>query len=200
MPVTMPSTTAFVTSSFFLETNTQTFESPLNRVTQRLELQGQRWRATWTLPPMSKANAAPWIAFFMKLKGTVNTFTASDPDWQTNLGAWSGTPLVKGASQTGNSLIIDGCTAGVTGWAKAGDYFNVSGKLRRVTADANSNGSGEVTLSFEPPIYTAPADNAAITKNPATVEMRLLDDGAGEWESGIGNIYSSKTFSAVEAL
>lgn len=200
MPVTMPSNVGFVASSFYLETNTRAFESPINRVTQRLELAGQRWRATWTLPPMAKADAAQWIAFFLKLKGQVSTFLASDPDWQTNLGAWSGTPLVKGAGQTGSSLLIDGCTAGVTGWAKAGDYFNVNGKLHRATADANSNGSGEVTLTFEPPAYVAPSDNAAITKNPATVEMRLLDDGTGEWSSGLGTIYESKTFSAVEAL
>lgn len=198
--VTMPSTTRFVSSSFFLETNTQTFESPINRARQTVELGGQRWRGTWTLPPMSKTDAAAWIAFFLKLKGQSGTFTASDPDWQTNLGAWSGTPLVKGAGQTGNTLLIDGCNTSVTGWAKAGDYFNVASKLYRVTADANSNVSGEVTLSFEPPIYVAPADNAAITKNPATIQMRLMDDMSGEWTSGVGYIYDSKTFSAIEDL
>lgn len=196
----MPSTTNFVSSSFFLETNTQTFESPLNRKTQRLELAGQRWRATWTLPNMSKQSAALWIAFFMKLKGQSETFTASDPDWQTNLGAWTGTPLVKGAGQTGNSLIIDGCTNSITGWGKAGDYFNVNSKLYRLTADCNTNGSGETTLAFEPPIYAAPADNAPITKNPATVEMRLISDVSGEWQSTFGAIYESRSFSAIEAI
>lgn len=200
MTITMPSTTAFATSSFFLETNTQTFESPLNRAAQRLELSGQRWRGTWTLPAMTKANAAAWISFFMQLKGQVNTFTASDPDWQTNLGAWSGTPLVKGASQTGNSLLIDGATINITDWGKAGDYFNLASRLYRLTASANSNGSGEVTLAFEPPILVAPADNAALTKNPATIEMRLLDDSSGEWTSGISNIYESRSFSAVEDI
>lgn len=200
MTILMPTTTGFVSSSFFLETNSQTFESPLSRKTQRLELAGQRWRATWTLPPMSKANASAWIAFFMKLKGRVNTFTASDPDWQTNLGAWSGTPLVNGASQTGNSLIIDGCTNSITSWGKAGDYFNVNSKLYRLTADCNTNGSGQTTLVFEPPIYTAPADNAVISKNPATIEMLLLDDQQGEWTSGLGAIYESKTFAGIEAL
>lgn len=198
--VTMPSTTKFVSSSFYLESNSQVFESPLSRTQQVLELQGQRWRATWTLPPMTKADAAPWIAFFLQLKGRLNTFTASDPDWQANLGAWSGTPLVKGASQTGNSLIIDGCTNSITGWGKAGDYFNVNSKLYRLTADCNTNGSGETTLVFEPPIYVAPADNAPITKNPATVEMRLMSDSDGEWVSGLGYIYESKTFSAVQDL
>ena len=198
--VTMPSTTNFVVSSYFLEANTQTFESPLNRATQRLELRGQRWRANWTLPAMSRAAAAPWIAFFMLLKGQTNTFTASDPDWQTNLGVWTGTPLVNGGSQTGNSLIIDGCTTGVTGWSKAGDYFNLASKLYRLTADCTTNGSGQTTLVFEPPIYTAPADNAAITKNPATIQMRLISDTMGEWQSGFGAIYESRSFSAVEVL
>ncbi len=200
MTITMPTTTAFESSSFYLETNTQTFESPIAKTVKTQELSGQRWRATWTLPQMTKANAASWIAFFLKLKGMSETFTASDPDWQTNLGAWSGTPLVNGAGQTGNTLLIDGASLSVTGWGKAGDYFNVNSKLYRLTADCNSNGSGEVTLEFEPPIYVAPADNAAITKNPATVQMRLLDDTSGEWSSGIGYIYDKKTFSAVEVL
>jgi hypothetical protein len=196
----MPTATGFINSSFYLETLTQKFESPLTRKTQRLELQAQRWVANWTLPPMTRANAAQWIAFFLKLKGQINTFTASDPDWQTNLGAWSGTPLVKGGSQTGNTLLIDGCNTSVTGWAKAGDYFNVNSKLYRITTDCNSNGSGEVTLAFEPPIYNSPADNAPLTCNPATASMILISDNLGEWNSGLGFIYDSKTFAGIEAL
>lgn len=198
MPISLPIYPAFKTSSFYLETNTQTFESPLSRATQRLELSGQRWRATYTLPRMTKVQAAAWIAFFMKCKGMSETFTASDPDWKTNLGAWSGSSLVVGAGQTGNSLNIDGCTASITGWAKAGDYFNVGGELKRITADANSNGSGEVTLSFEPPLRASPADNATITCNPATCNMILTSDVLGEWNSNNNKIYDEKTFTAYE--
>lgn len=201
--VAMPSNIAFISSSFFIETNTQTFESPINRKTQRIELTGQRWRATWTLPAMSKTNAALWIAFFMKLKGRVNTITASDPDWQTNTGEMVnslGSPLVNGASQTGNSLIIDGASINITNWGKAGDYFNVNSKLYRLTAACSTNGTGQTTLVFEPPIYVAPADNAVIGVHPATVEMMLLDDNVLEWNSGHGYVYDQKTFSAVEVL
>ena len=200
MTITMPSATRMIDSSFYLETNTQTFESPINKVVQTLELQGARWRFNFTLPRLSKAQFAPWKAFIMKCKGRAETFTASDPEWQTNLGAWTGTPLVKGASQTGNSLIIDGCTASITGWGKAGDYFNVSSRLHCLTADANTNGSGETTLAFEPPIYTAPADNAPLTFSPATIQMRLMDDGIGDWPSDHNGIYESKSFSAVEDI
>jgi hypothetical protein len=147
MTILMPSYTKIVTSSFYLETNTQTFESPLNRKTQRLILQGQRWRANYVLPNMSRADAAEWIAFFMKLRGQVETFTARDPDWLTNLGAWTGTPLVMGGGQTGSTLNIDGAPNSITNWARAGDYFNVAGRLHRLTASANSNGSGQVTAN-----------------------------------------------------
>ncbi len=198
--VTMPITPGFVSSIFYLEANSQVFESDISRVTQRAELGGQRWRLTFTLPPMTVKQAAPWIAFFMQCKGQVSTFSAYDPDWKRNLGAWTGTPLVKGASQTGNSLLIDGCTANVTGWAKAGDYFNCNSRLYRLTQDANTNGSGETTLYFEGPIYSAPADNAPITCNPATATMRLIDDGQGSWMSNKNRIYEQRTFSAVEAI
>jgi len=136
----------------------------------------------------------------MQLKGRVNTFYASDPDWQRNLGAWTGTPLVKGASQTGNTLLIDGCTASVTNWARAGDYFSVNGELKRCTAAKNSDGSGEVTLAFEPPLRASPADNAALTFNPATCTMILTSDQVAEWNSNQNKIYDEKSFTAYEVF
>jgi len=116
-------------------------------------------------------------------------------------GARGGTPLVNGANQflldaavttallssNTQSLVIDGASNSITGWAKAGDVFTLAGvyavnpKTRQstgrlqefvVTADANSNGSGAVTLSISPQMVTTgkyqnvsagPADNAALT-------------------------------------
>lgn len=114
-------------------------------------------------------------------------------------GARGGTPLVNGASQNvtydsvknvfTSSLIIDGASNSITGWAKAGDVFTIAGVymvnprtkattaiLQQfvVTADADSSGAGAVTLTVSPPIISAagqphrtvnaaPADNAALT-------------------------------------
>lgn len=200
MPINMPINPAFKASSFYLQTNTQIFESPINRATQRLELQGQRWVASFTLPKMTRSQAAEWIAFFMQLKGRTGTFYASDPDWQTNIGLWSGIPLVKGAGQTGNTLLIDGCTASQTNWARAGDYFTVNSELKRCTASKNSNGSGEVTLTFEPPLRASPADNAVISFNPATCNMILTSDDIMDWNSNHNKIFDEKTFSAYEVF
>lgn len=102
-------------------------------------------------------------------------------------GTATGTPLINGASQTGSSLVTDGWTASQTPILKKGDVFTLAGvhsvnpvsylstgNLQQftVTADANSDGSGNATLSISPAITTSgayqtvdasPADNAAIT-------------------------------------
>lgn len=78
-------------------------------------------------------------------------------------GAGGGTPLVNGAGQTGNTLAIDGLPNSITGVYLKGDMLGCSDMLFMVTVDANSNGSGQTTVTFEPPMWKVPADNAVIT-------------------------------------
>ena len=197
----MPSTLGFIrASNFYLETNTQIYTSPLNKTVQTVELAGARWRMDITLRQMTRSDATRWIGFLSKLRGMSGTFYASDPDWQTNIGVGTGTPLVNGAAQTGTSLIIDGCTASVTGWLKAGDYFSIGGELKRLTADCDTNGSGETTLVFEPYLRTSPADNAVVTVTSPKAKMRLTDDNQLSWQSNHNGLYSEKTISAFESI
>lgn len=197
--IDMPVTPGFTDCNFYLEANTQTFTSPFTRATQRQELAGARWRASYSLPAMTRRQAAPWIAFFLKLKGRVNTFNAYDPDWKTPLGPAGGTPLVKGGSQTGISLLIDGCTPN-TLFLHAGDPFGVNGELKRLTADATANGSGEVTLYFEPYLRSSPPDSAPITVIRPTCTMILTDDNQGSYTCDKNGIYQPKTFTAYEVF
>lgn len=127
-------------------------------------------------------------------------FNAYDPDRKTPLDVATGTPLVKGAGQNGNTLAIDGCTPGVTGWLKAGDYFSVNSELKQFTADASTNGSGEATLAFQPALRNSPEDNAPLTVTGATCTMILADDRQGIWEADVSGIYEEKTFSKVEVF
>jgi hypothetical protein len=196
----MPAAPNFTRSRFGLETNTQTFESPLTRNVQRVLLGGARWTASYTLPRMNRAQAAAWQAFFLQLEGRTNTFSGFDPDAKTPRGAATGTPLVNGGSQTGSSLTIDGCTASVTAWLKAGDYFAVNGELKMLTSDASTNGSGQTTLSFKPALRGSPADNAAITVQNPTAAMILSDDMQAMWETDFNGIYEPITFTAVEVF
>lgn len=104
------------------------------------------------------------------------------------IGALGGTPLTNGATADGaTSVVIDGATASVTGYWKAGDVVQFAGvyavnpqtkqstgKLMDfvVAADANSSGAGAVTISISPAIIASgayqnvtnvPADNSAVT-------------------------------------
>ena len=199
MPLTMPSSPGFVTARFGLETNTQSFTSPFTKAVQRVALGGSRWMATLSLPAMRRDRAAAWQAFFDKLEGGANTFSAFDPDGVIPRGAAGGTPLVNGAGQTGSTLVIDGCTPNVM-FLRAGDYFGVNGEFKRLTADALANGSGQVTLQFKPALRSSPADNAVVVVNRPTVTMALVDDSQAMWECDVAGIYQPKTFSAVEVF
>ena len=197
----MPISPGFTNCEFGLETNTQrTLESPLTRNVQRVDLSGDRWTAIYSLPKMNRRQAAAWKSFFLRCQGSANAFFGYDPDCAYPLGLATGTPLVKGGSQSGSTLNIDGCTPNVTGWMLAGDYFEVNGELKQLTADASTNGSGETTLAFQPPLRSSPGDNAPLTVQKASCTMILIDDQQGKWRCDKNGIYEEKTFSAIEVF
>jgi hypothetical protein len=114
-----------------------------------------------------------------------------------------GTPLVKGASQTGGALLFDGAGTGVTNYLRAGDWLQLGTgatvQLHKVLADASSNGSGEVTVDIWPDLRTSPADNAPITVLAAKGLFALPPGQAAEWNIDEAQIYGI-AFSAQEAL
>ncbi len=200
MAIDMPTNIGFRGVSFGLETNTQTFTSPLNRVTQRALLDGARWVATYRLPRMNKDLAAPWLAFLVSLRGSVDTFNGYDPDRLTPRGSVKGTPLVKGGSQTGNSLLTDGWDNSENGLLMPGDYFAAGGELKMVTQQLNSDGVGDGTINFEPAFRNSPPDNDPIIVIKPTCEMTLVNDQQAIWEADHNGIYSEKTFQAIEVF
>lgn len=104
------------------------------------------------------------------------TFTMGPPSGVGNTprGIGTGTPLVKGANQTGASIITDGWTATQTGILKAWDWMGVETRLIAVLVDANSDGSGNATFDCWPALRKSPADNAPITVTNPTGTWRML--------------------------
>ena len=195
-PVTMPTTPGFVSSTFGLEANTTVSTSPLNRVEQVVERAGARWVASFVLPAMRPSVAAQWRAFLISLRGRYGTFYGFDPDQKTLLGTATGTILVNGASQTGNTLAVDGVSA--SGTILRGTYIQVGTYLYLVVEDATANGSGEASLTIEPALRESPSNNAGVTVTNPKCVMRLTEDSvvwAGDRTSNI-----TLQFSAVEAL
>lgn len=176
-PVSFPTT--FGVSDFVIDLvrAVGVSESPFTFAQQVQEHQGEAWEIQATIKLLNRAQAEEYNAFLLKLHGRLGTFTMSIPGSETPRGVATGTPLVKGASQTGNTLETDGWTIDTTGIVKAGDFMQlgsgVDTRLFKILDDANSDGSGNATLTIAPKIKTAPADNDTITITNAKGVFRL---------------------------
>jgi len=179
--------------------------SPFTGETQTFRHQGEWWEAEITLPPMRHALAREWVAKLVSMRGVFGTMLLGDFDGKTARGTASssaGTPLVKGANQAGNTLLIDGATASQTGYLKAGDYIQLgtgtSSRLHMVVADANTDGSGNASLEIEPALRTSPADNLAVIVANTKGVFRLVTNET-EWDTNAVAVYGI-TFAVTEYL
>lgn len=202
-PLSLPDTTSFISCVITAQSVVAVSESPFTFASQVQRHVGQRWMAELVLKPMKRAAAEPWLAFLTSLNGPEGSFLIGDPLGATGRGTLTGTPLVKGASQTGQDLAIDGATAGVTGWIKAGDWVQLgtgsTSRLHKQLVDADSDGSGNVTLTLFPRLRAAPADNAAVTVASCKGVFRLVPGQPSSWQADRAGVYSIG-FSAVEMV
>jgi hypothetical protein len=177
-------------------------ESPYTLSQETYEHAGKRFAIEVDLIPMRRADAEQWVAFLAALRGRRGTFLLGDPVGQTARGIATGTPLVKGAGQTGGTLLTDGWTISTTGILKAGDWIQLgsgsTSRLHKVLQDANSDGSGNATLELWPGPRTAPADNAAIVV-ASTKSVWRLTGNERSYDIQTAQIFGI-SFSAVEAL
>lgn len=158
---------------------------------QARQIGGQYFTMTATFPPMTRTEFAPIDAFIMKQRGQYESFTLVLPILSTGLGSPAGTPLIRGASQTGRTLATDGWTGGISIF-KAGDYIKLDhDKVYKVVADVTSNASSsaDTPIIIEPALITSPADNSAITHTniPFTVSLTA---GVQEFTTGVGGMFS----------
>lgn len=176
--------------------------SPFTGQQQVYKHQGQWWEMEVTLPPMKRADAEAMAAFLLKMNGQYGTFLLGDTANPSPRGIGSGTPLVKGAGQTGDSLLTDGWTPSITGILKAGDWIQLgsasSTRLHKVLDDVNSDSGGNATLTIWPSLRSSPSDNAAITVQNTKGRWRLASNSV-DYTIDVGQIYGF-TFACVEAL
>lgn len=148
-----------------LRDNTGTFDSPLTAAQQTLDRGGLHWIATYSWTAVRGDDRAELMGLLASMRGRANRIAVPVYD-NPKRGAYGGTPLVAGASQTGSTLTIDGCDLSVTNWIRKGDYFSVDvngqHELKMATADANTDVTGAISIQFEPRLRASPLDNAAI--------------------------------------
>lgn len=169
---------------------------------QVYDFSGEAWHFSGSMPLMNRDSAEAYVCFFTKLKGRRGTFLFPLPSpVATPRGSWGGTPLVNGAGQTGNTLNIDGLPANTVNVVRQGDFINLgtgsSTRLYKVLDNADSNASGEATLTIWPSLRSSPGDNAAVTYQNVKVLLRSENDIPMNFD--ISRFYSM-SFDALEAL
>lgn len=204
-PLTLPTASGIAKINLRAVNSVSISESPFTFKQQVIAHTGQRWEAEISMPPMQRADAEQWISFLVSLNGVKGTFLLGDPNAATPRGSASttpGTPVVNGASQTGDSLTIDGCPVSATGYLKAGDYIQLGGgssaTLHKVLTDVDTNDSGQATLDLWPYIRTAPDDDATLVVSNAKGLFRLASNQT-DWSISNASIYGV-TFPALEAI
>ena len=204
-PLTFPTQTGVAAVEFTATDVVSVSQSPFTFSQQVVRHAGARWSATISIPPVKRSDSEYWNSFLLRLRGQFGTFLLGDPNGATPRGSAAsaaGTPVVNGASQTGNELAIDGLPASAVGYLRAGDYIQLgsaaSARLYKVLEDVDSNGSGEATLNLWPDLRSSPADGATVVVSSAKGVFRLSNNEA-VWTINNAGFYSI-SFAAVEAL
>lgn len=173
MSGTYPTTPEFNSIGFGSEQKTITSTTDSGKMFA-VQVDGQRFKFSASYPPLSRADFSPVYAFIMKQRSQKETFQIALPDLKNAKGTISGTVLVNGVHSAGDTTIdIDG----MTGNLKAGDFVKFAGhsKVYMVVADATAS-AGATTITIEPPLRSALADNEAVTYDNVQFTVRLIND------------------------
>lgn len=176
MTVTLPSSPGYQSHDVHQLDFGGVLTPPLGGVQQRINRLGTRWGLTVRLPRIKdESPRRVWISALCRglTEGVMLRFP------QIGLvNDVTGTPLVNGANQIGQTLNIDGVAASKV--ALDGQFFSVivGGErfLYMVNGGASANGSGQMALPIFPMIRKSPADNAVIEFAQPYIQGFLQDN------------------------
>ena len=172
--------------------------------TFRRQVQGQRFSFTVSYPPMTRSEFAPLMAFIMKQRNRKENFTITFPSYFNAQGNETGTLLVNGShTATDTTIAIDGFAGDGAGRLKAGDLIKFAhDKVYMVVEDATSS-SNASTVTIEPPLREALADDSSVTYDSVPFNVHLTSD-VQEFATGQvdkdGNLLFTYEFDVIESL
>tara|TARA_R100000426_G_scaffold6553_1_gene8428 strand:- start:525 stop:1133 length:609 start_codon:yes stop_codon:yes gene_type:complete len=170
----------------------------------RRQIQGQRFSFTISYPPMKRSDFAPIMAFIMKQRNRKEDFTITMPSYLNAQGNETGTLLVNGShSASDTTIAIDGFAGDGAGRLKAGDLLKFAhDKVYMVVEDVTSS-SNSATVTIEPPLRTALADNSGVTYDSVPFKVHLTSD-VQEFQTNQndadGNLLFTYEFDVIESL
>lgn len=203
-PLTQPDTTSIQEIEFKQNSIVGVTQSQFSGAQQVQAHDGKWWTVRAALLPKTRDNAEDWVGWFVSLNGPEGTFLLGDPHGTTPRGSAAtapGTPLVDGASQTGDQLDVKGAPNSATNYLKRGDWIQLgsssAARLYRVTQDASTDGSGDVTLEIWPDLRSSPGNGDSVTVSSTVGVFRLTQGFMYRIDSE--HLYTQE-FSATEAI
>jgi hypothetical protein len=143
------------------------------------QIDGQRFAFTARIITAKRSDVyGELMAFIMKQRSSKENFTIKPPEVEDARGNETGTVLVNGAHSVGDTTIsMDGFASDGAGRFKAGDLikFASHNKVYMVVEDVTS-ASNAATVTIEPPLTTALADDSAVTYDNVTFTVHLTND------------------------
>jgi hypothetical protein len=138
------------------------------------------WAVDLEWPPLVRAHADELFAFLVALRGQVTPFTVVLPDKATARGQGT-TAVTTGphvVSGSGRSVLTDGWDVSESNVLLPGDLVKFAGhtKVYMITAAASSNSSGEATLTIEPALVAAVAEDEVVVVDQVPLTIALTSD------------------------
>tara|TARA_B100000900_G_scaffold409151_1_gene424563 strand:+ start:681 stop:1301 length:621 start_codon:yes stop_codon:yes gene_type:complete len=118
------------------------------------------------------------MAFIIKQRSGKENFTITPPEIKNAKGNETGTILVNGVHAVGDTTIaVDGHHNNNPNAFKSGDFvkFASHDKVYMIVADVSPS-SNASTLTIEPPLITALADNSTVTYDNVPFTVHLTND------------------------
>ena len=141
-------------------------------------IDAQRWAFTISIITSTRATAyGELMAFIVKQRSGKENFTIIPPELEDARGNESGTLLVNGSHAVGDTTIaIDGFAGDGAGRLLAGDFLKFAhDKIYMVVGDVTSS-SNAATVTIEPPLTTALANDSSVTYDNVPFTVHLTND------------------------
>ena len=143
------------------------------------QIDGQRFAFTAQIITGKRSDIyGELMAFIMKQRSQKENFTIIPPEIEDARGSETGTVLVNGVHAVGDTTIaIDGFASDTANRLRQGDFIKFNGhtKIYMVVADVTSS-SGAATVTIEPPLISALADDEAVAYDNIPFTVHLVND------------------------
>ena len=170
------------------------------------QIDGQRFAFTAKIITAKRSDVyGELMAFIVKQRSGKENFTIIPPEIEDARGSETGTVLVNGVHAVGDTTIaMDAFAGDGDGRFKAGDFIKFAShdKVYMVVSDVTSS-SNAATVTIEPPLTTALADNSAVTYDNVPFTVHLTNDVQEFGTVGAdkdGNLLYQFEFDVEEAL